>query len=119
MGEQVTWLHLSHAGLADEDLSFLTNLENLTMLRLDNNEITDEGVKVLEGLPHLESLNLYGTKVSGAVLGSLKTLPSLNKSIPSEQDTLSVPRQNLRPALKSLSIGASFSKKTCEVAQQR
>ena len=77
--QQVTWLHLSHAGLADEDLDFLTNLENLTMLRLDNNEITDEGVKVLEGLPHLESLNLYGTKVSGAVLESLKTLPSLKK----------------------------------------
>ncbi len=79
VSRQVTWLHLSEAGLSDEDLSFLGELENLTLLRLDNNAITDRGVKYLEGLPHLESLNLYGTQVSGEILESLKTLPELKK----------------------------------------
>lgn len=77
--KQVTWLHLSEANLEDNDLAFLSGLENLTLLRLDNNAITNQGVKAIEGLPHLESLNLYGTEVTVEVLESLKTLPALKK----------------------------------------
>ncbi len=79
VAEQVAWLTLSEADLQDEDLSVLSELENLTMLRLDNNPISDAGIKSIAGLAHLESLNLYATGITGESLEVFQSLPSLKK----------------------------------------
>lgn len=108
VNQQVTWLHLSNAGLTDADLNFLSDLENLTLLRLDNNAITDGGLKSLEGLPHLESLNLYGTEVSGQALESLKKLPSLKKVFLWQTQVSADDVTAIREALPHLEVDAGI-----------
>jgi uncharacterized membrane protein len=77
--KQITWLNLGNAGLKDEDLQAIGQLEELTRLRLEHNDITDAGIAHLKNLPHLESLNVYATQVSDASLDVIAQLPSLKR----------------------------------------
>lgn len=107
--QQVTWLHVSGAGLTDADLSFLQGMNNLTRLHLENNPITEEGLEVIEGLPHLESLNLYGTQVTVGVLEVLKTLPSLKKVYLWQSEVTQEEAVQIQEALPEVDVDAGIN----------
>ena len=71
-GEQIAELNLRRAGVGDEHLAVISELENLTHLSLAENDVSDEGVALLASLGKLESLNLTGNpEVSDAGVASL------------------------------------------------
>ena len=80
VSDKVTWLDLSGAGITDEHLEIIGQLEKLTLLRLNSNDISDEGLPYLNKLKYLESLNLYDTKVSDKGLTALESIYSLKRA---------------------------------------
>ena len=77
-GSQIVDLNLQNAGLDDDDLAALGELDAVTDLRLSRNKITNRGVGALARLPKLTSLNLYGnvgvTDAGLEALGRVATL---------------------------------------------
>jgi len=78
--DQITWLDLSGAGITDEHMEIIGQLEKLTRLRINSNLISDEGLPYLTKLKYLESLNLYNTKVSDNGLIALEPINSLKRA---------------------------------------
>ncbi|WP_428099880.1 c-type cytochrome domain-containing protein [Candidatus Rariloculus sp.] len=79
--EQIAELNLRRAGVGDEHLAAISEIENLTHLSLAENNVSDEGLGLLASLGKLESLNLTGNPAVGdagvaalAGLSELKTL---------------------------------------------
>lgn len=90
------------AGLTDDALGHLSQLQNLRILSLGNNRFTDEGLKHLAGLKQLRELHLPGTNVTVEGLAVLADLPALEYlHVPhdlAKEDVLRVP--NLSPSLR-------------------
>ena len=65
--------------VADEDLEFVSGLEQLTYLRIDGAGITSDGIGRLKGLSQLEVLRLENTAIDDSGLTCLSDMPSLWK----------------------------------------
>ncbi len=78
IGDQITWLDLSHTGVGDAGLAVLAKMPNLTRLYLQGTAVGDKGLEQLKGLKHLEYLNLGGTSVTDAGIGQLAALEGLH-----------------------------------------
>jgi uncharacterized membrane protein/mono/diheme cytochrome c family protein len=63
LAEQLVWLDLSGAPIADQDLRHLASLSHLEHLRLDRTSVTNAGLPALAALPGLKRLNLCSTQI--------------------------------------------------------
>ena len=77
--KQVVWLDLSNAGLRNEDLKIVGQLENLFKLNISKNDISNQGILALGGLKNLTEINLYKTQVNTAALDYLLKLPKIQR----------------------------------------
>ena len=60
---QVISLQLSKIPVRDEDIKYITRLDNLRRLNLNFTDVTGKGLKMLSSLKNLRSLSLSGTKI--------------------------------------------------------
>lgn len=75
--EQIVWLKLDNARVADSSMKHIGALSKLTRLQLSNTNITDAGLTQLRSLQQLQTLNLVGTKVTAQGLSQLNGLSKL------------------------------------------
>ncbi len=76
---QLVVLNLSNMPIKDEDLSTISQLENLETLNLNNTDITGTTLTKFETLSKLKSLSLSGTKVTKETLKNVAKLPNLQE----------------------------------------
>lgn len=77
--DQIVFLDLSDAGVTDQALEWVGQLENVYSLDLRNTRITDDGLAYLKSLDLLAILNLYGTDITDQGLEAVRSLPALEK----------------------------------------
>jgi uncharacterized membrane protein len=107
-GNHITWLDISHAGMTDSQLVWISSFKNLTRLRLHENPLTNDGLDHLTGLLHLESLNLYQTSLTDSAVNFLVNLQGL-KSLYLWKSGLSDEGINtLRQQLPGVTIDTGF-----------
>lgn len=70
---------LVNGDFVDDDLSVLTQLDELYHLKILNSNITDAGLVHLEGLTNLESLTIGSSKITDAGLAHIKGLKNLSR----------------------------------------
>lgn len=75
--KQLVVLNLSNMPIKDEDLSTITQFENLEKLNLNNTDITGKTLSKFESLSKLKSLSLSGTKVTKESLKNVINMPAL------------------------------------------
>ena len=112
IGSQIDTLNLRGAGVTDDQLAALGELQNLTRLRLELNPIGDAGLAHLRALPRLTYLNLYGTRVTDAGLTSLSALPSLRELFLWQTPVSPAALARFRTAHASLRVDDGFDPKT-------
>lgn len=74
---QIVHLNLAKMPVTNEQLDWISNLENLEALNLNYTDIDNTNLKALAGLKHLHSLSIVGTKINQKGLESLTVFPEL------------------------------------------
>lgn len=104
IGDQITWLDLSHTGVGDAGVAVLAKMPNLTRLYLQGTAVGDKGLEQLKGLKHLEYLNLGGTSVTDAGIRQLAALEGLHTVYLWQTKVTSDGAKQLQDAAESLQV---------------
>jgi len=105
--QQLQSLNMRNTNLKDDDVAYLTTLQNLTWLNLGKNRnLTDRGVcQILQSMTKLQAVNLGGLNITNVALENLfylKQLSTLMLSFCSKLTYEGFKHLNAVPSLRSL-----------------
>jgi hypothetical protein len=77
IARNIVWLDLSNRPIPPQAFELLENMPNLYRLQLQNTNTADENLSFLKDLNHLHTLNLFGTQVTEGSILHLEKMPGL------------------------------------------
>ncbi len=108
IASQIVHLNLAKMPVNNEQLDWITNLENLEELNLNYTDIDNNNLKVLAGLKHLHTLSLVGTKINQKGLETLSSFQELKALYVWNTDLTLAEMKTLQTKFPAIQIETGF-----------
>lgn len=108
IANQIVHLNLAKMPVTNEQLDWISNLENLEELNLNYTDIDNTNLKALVGLKQLHSLSLVGTKINQKALETLSSFSELKALYVWNTDITLAEMKTLQTKFPSIQIETGF-----------
>jgi hypothetical protein len=108
---RVVYLDLAQSTVANDDLRYLSRLNELRLLSLSDTAVSSAGLLHIQALPRLETLCLYDTRVADDACAVIARMVALRRVVLFGSDVTAVGTASLRHSRPDVEIIAPGNKR--------